>query len=521
MRSSPLNNQRTSLEDIELVDSGNSSPSTSLSHTRASIAAKSVIFANALAASKKDKKLAECSKPVQCFFSPIYFLISFILEILPEYTMSPLFAIFWYGYKKGLNVIRHRYLFPRGDSKAIPLSLMLILWVLDTCQWIAAYKFFTESEKMRKNGIDLAEFVVFMVTIALRSAVISTKYAYFSKEELQALLSPNGWDDVKAAKKMLLAGWCGNPRSSELLEECLETACDAASVNLSKATFTMVSPCGTSQKIISAKHLMGRIVYKCFGEPLGNTSKSRWCWVFLCALSPNLLRWTTANPWGEGNFETNFVVLVFFATNIIFGFNTLAFVVCSEHDFKRRRKAACLLSDLISSGGVAVEDFFSNNGRESAGDVIIKSDCLKRSDFSNFGKVFFDIRDANNAYSWMLLRSSLRIYGANYYERCQVSNQKRGSPAVLTFPHFKNRYSPFSCVNLSLSLSLSRYSRSLNVALYQLLSRRGDSLFGIRKHSVLGANAALWLWAGSDGLGFCERRCCLYEEFKRGHRITR
>jgi len=95
--------------------------------------------------------------------------------------------------------------------------------------------------------------------------------------------------------------------------------------------------------------------------------------------------------------------------------------MCSKHDFMRRKNAAQLLSKLISKQGVSKKEFFDNNGSQRADDMKIESDNLTENDFRDFRtNIFLDIRDSSNAFAWILLRRVLRVYGSNYYERCQL-----------------------------------------------------------------------------------------------------
>jgi len=162
---------------------------------------------------------------------------------------------------------------------------------MNTAQWIAGVMFFYKKEEMNMAGVDTCEFIIFAATFLMRSMVIATKYAYFNEDDLSQLKTSN-WDYLKSQKRMLLAGWCGSSRSTTLLEEALETACDMADVNLDVARVKLVSSCCTTATEVSARSLVGRICYKCFGES-NNFMELRSFSFFmtvLCAVAPNVVR---------------------------------------------------------------------------------------------------------------------------------------------------------------------------------------------------------------------------------------
>lgn len=152
----------------------------------------------------------------QAPFNPGQLVFSFICEILPSFTIAPIFVILCYGWTKGIIVASHRALSlycPSKDKqvRAVHYSLVkrtLGVTLITYATWTAVAVYALYHEELKKDGIDHVELIIFITPSIIRALVVATKYSYFSQQELSDMTAVETWNPTKSAEKMLLAGWC-------------------------------------------------------------------------------------------------------------------------------------------------------------------------------------------------------------------------------------------------------------------------------------------------------------------------
>ena len=361
-----------------------------------------------------------CLELEQPSFDPSSFLFTFACEILPNWLLSPLFVLSVKGWKKGLNVIEHRGLLPiflfrerkdnlgeGGGGNEYEVDAMkptstfrrdLVFTILQWAQWLAIIFFFLCPDEMKDDGIGYSELFIFLSSLVIRVMVIATKYAFYSSSDLLAMeCDDRSWSPSKSGRKLLLAGWCQMPRLFPgLLQEQIETAMLSNDIDLNSVFFRVQrdqggkdnvgsgdgdkqnSKSNTNSRLISAMVVLSRIVYSKFGSPLAfrkELGKPVLIGQFLIALTPCLTRIAFGvSPFGT-SWQSRFVLAVQLASNFILGYFCLLFLFCGVHDFLRRWAAAKMLTGLVSSPGIPLEEFLANDFPKDT-DVPMTSDIL-------------------------------------------------------------------------------------------------------------------------------------------------
>ncbi len=287
-------------------------------------------------------------------------------------------------------------------------------------------------------------------------------------------MGPAHWDSQKSDKNMLLAGWCGRPRKIPgLLDEQVQMAMDRCDVDLQQVNFkqTRQSSSGDGQEgdEISAHALLSRIIYRTFGASVFDDSsflRTTFLGQLLLALVPVVTRASYGyRPFGE-SWQAELITSCMFVMVCVGGQFSYMLLLVSAFDFRRRLDASAMLTKLTTLPGCTEEEFFENVGRTSRGGIVdlgereetaeesgldkmMVGDTLYREylQFADGGdddegsggkkpvssrllggncdmlhneRIYFDLRDPDNAFAWMLTRRVLRKVGEKYFERCQI-----------------------------------------------------------------------------------------------------
>ena len=405
----------------------------------------------------------------QAPFNPKQLVFSFVCEILPSFTVAPLFVILCYGWTKGINVACHRALSiycPSDDKKVRSMHAQLLrrtVWVtlLTYGAWAALLVYAMYHQELRKDGIDHVEVIIFITPIIIRALVVATKYSYFTQQELEDMSNVDTWSPIRSGEKMLLAGWCNLPRVfRNLLQREIDLATLQADVDLTRVHFRISRGASSESAIesmdISAMSVLARVVYSKFGAPMSVNVNTRLIFLAqLCvAAAPPLTRLACSRaPFGTCWASRLFLIVAFFNTFFV-GAVMYLFLVSAFHDFRRRTNASKLMSALVTYPGVPLEEFLSDDGADKSNSPIT-GDQLRRTFEKSDGEslckdvnvvaggptkktrengaatgispldgfvenVFFDIREPNNAYAWLLSRRVLRGTGEMFYDRCKL-----------------------------------------------------------------------------------------------------
>ena len=426
----------------------------------------------------------EAEDLVQAPFSPLQFIFSFICELLPAFTIAPIFIILCYGWKKGINVASHRTLSlycPSKDPKVRTSTRQLLKTTFSVTlmmywNWAAVIVFLIYHHELRKDGIDYVELVIFIAPPILRSLVVAMKYSFFTAQEIADMGGADTWDASRSSEKMLLASWAVRPLFyPNLLQREIDLATLQADCDLNKVNFRLhrgeASESPDEHRDVSAMSVLSRVVHSKFGSPMSKNVNSKTVLLgqLLVTSVPALARLACGRePFGS-SWQSHLFLIVAFVSNFFMGSITYLFLTCAYHDFRRRTNASKMMSALVTYPGLPLRDFLDDDGKvfgnEGVLDNVITGDTLRRLGpekekgstaeesvtglYRIFGfksdakprtdagrpslqpagrspldgfveKVFFDIRDPSNAYAWLLARRVLRTTGAMYYDRCKI-----------------------------------------------------------------------------------------------------
>jgi hypothetical protein len=148
-------------------------------------------------------------------------------------------------------------------------------------------------------------------------------------------------------------------------------------------------------------------------------------------VSPILLRlYFGMSPIGD-SWQVRLCFVFMLLHMMVISANANLLLLCCYFDFDRRYTAAKMLSRLVTSPGIPVEEFLQNldekedDTHPTTDTIFLDHACKKEEDSEHSTmiankNIYFDLRDPDNAYAWLLTRRALRKVGNVYFERCQL-----------------------------------------------------------------------------------------------------
>ena len=342
-------------------------------------------------------------------FSWKQFWITFIYENLPPVLISPIAALLierswhrtWY-------VCENRNLWSLS-TKYRPFSFMLFSWLLVyPCSWIITVGFFaTLFGHTVAPQIDSYQIVLAYMFLFLRRLIISVKYAYFTKEEFEALSLPAPeWTFDRGSRKLVGIGWSSPTDYPGLLENEIEVSVKNSRSDMMSKNIRLnsVSITDDDEVFVSPKLLLAGIINKAYAtkKPRIYDAYVAVMALLIAILPPLIHSFLYPNSFsflGEaylGNIARFLACLS--------GIGIMGFGLVCAFDFRRRYDALVLLRTLVEPSGLKLSLFSDLN--------------LEKHNFRD-QEYKLTLLDPQNVMAFMEIRNCIIRFGEQFYLRIQ------------------------------------------------------------------------------------------------------